>query len=60
MNDVKIIEVESLTDLEPDPNFIVKDTVQTKWYIGDGTSTPPEIPTSISPLYANLFMLMGA
>lgn len=58
MNDVKIIEVESLTDLEPDPNFLVKDTVNGKVYLGDGTSTPPEIVTSSTPLYANLFMLM--
>jgi hypothetical protein len=60
MQEVKIIYVDSLTDLEPERNFIVLETTENKVYIGDGTSIPKEIVTSSTPVYQNLFMLMGA
>lgn len=59
MQEVKIIYVDSLTGLEPDRNFLVYDTVEQKWYIGNGTGIPQEINTSGAPVYANTFMLMG-
>ncbi len=40
MQEVKIIYVDSLTDLEPDRNFIVLETTENKVYIGDGTAIP--------------------
>jgi hypothetical protein len=58
MQDVKLIEVDTLTDVEANPNFIVKDRTEGKWYIGDATNTPPEIPTSQTPVYANYFMFI--
>lgn len=60
MKQIIYAEVESLTDLEFESNFIVKDTVDNKWYVGNDTSTPVEIVTSSTPVYQNLFMLMGA
>lgn len=60
MQEVKIIYVDSLTDLEPEREFIVLDTTEDKIYIGNGTTIPKEIYTSGSPIYANNFLLMGA
>jgi hypothetical protein len=57
MKDVILIEVESIQDLEPDSNFIMKDTLTGKVYLGNGTSIPDEIVTTANPiLYANIFM----
>jgi hypothetical protein len=60
MQEVKIIYVDSLTGLEPERNFIIEDTVEGKKYLGNGTSIPEQIVTSSTPVYQNLFMLMGA
>lgn len=60
MQEVKIIYVDTVTGLEPDNNFLVYDTVEGKWYIGNGTAIPQQISTSESPVYSNQFMLMGA
>ncbi len=60
MEEVKIIYVDSLTGLEPERNFIIEDTVEGKKYLGNGTSIPAEIVTSATPVYQNMFMLMGS
>jgi hypothetical protein len=60
MEEVKIIYVDSLTGLEPARNFLMYDTVEGKWYIGNDTSMPQELVTSGTPTYQNLFMLMGS
>ena len=61
MKNVIIIEVESIEGLEPDSNFILKDSVTGKIYVGNGTIIPDEILTTANPtLYANQFLLMGA
>lgn len=61
MKPVIIIEVESVTDLEPESNFIMKETLTGKSYLGNGTAIPDEVLTTANPtLYANQFLLMGA
>jgi len=59
MQEVQIIFVDSLTDLEPSQNFLVRDS-NGRVYLGNETGTPDEIPTNSTPVYQNLFMLMGA
>ena len=61
MKNLIIIEVEDIAGLEPDSNFILKDSVTGKIYAGNGTIIPDEILTTANPtLYANQFLLMGA
>lgn len=61
MKNVILIEVSDITDLEANSNFIIKDTVTGKVYLGNGTAIPDEVLTTNTPtLYANQFLLMGA
>ena len=61
MKQIYLIEVESAAGLEPENNFLVKDTVTGKIYAGNGTAIPDEVLTTANPtLYANQFLLMGA
>jgi len=59
MKNVIIIEVEDITGLVPESNFIVKDTLTGKMYAGNGTEIPDEILTTTNPtLYANQFLFL--
>ena len=61
MKNLIIIEVEDIAGLEPDSNFIIKETLTGKIYAGNGTAIPDEVLTTANPtLYANQFLLMGA
>lgn len=59
METVILIKVESLTDLEPNENFLVINTVTGELFRGNGEGIPIKMLDEKSPtLYANQFMFM--
>jgi len=49
MRDVKIILTDDLTGLEPEDNYLVRDTDSGRVYLGDNTSSPTELTTAAAP-----------
>jgi hypothetical protein len=60
MIEVKLIITESLTDLEPNEDFLVLDTTTGTLYRGDGDSTLIKISDENNSNFASKFLLMGA
>ena len=62
MQNVILIQVETVEDLAslvPDGNFLVQVTSTGQVFKGDGNGGVVEVPTSVTTIFANHFLLMG-